>query len=164
MERPSYEGESIMDVCIRSYADAEALFGLLLGNGLAADAVLAAGRIVEIEERRISPITRVTERQRTLETARQSQAVVYAGQNLPDLALQEYGGVEGMFGIMRTNGLAAEADFVPGRMLAIAPDKVRKDVYDYYRRLKYKVNTGAPILTEAAEGEYNEDYNKDYTS
>ena len=164
MERPSYEGETILDVCIRSYADAEGLFGLLLANGLAADAVLAAGRIVQVEERRISPITRVTERQRTLETARLSQAVVYAGQNMADLALQEYGGVEGLFTLMAQNNLAAEADFVPGRMLDIAPEKVRADVTGYYRRLNYRVNTGAVELKEDNGGEYNEDHNRDYTS
>lgn len=164
MNRISYQGESLVDVCIRSYADISNLFGLMAGNGLPADAQFGGGEPVVLQTALVNRPGRVEQRQRVLKAAKDTQVIVYAGQNLPDLALQEYGGVEGLFTLMSDNGLALDADFVPGAMLRISPVKTRADVVEYYRRTNYRVNTGAAILVQAQDAEYNEDYNIDYNA
>jgi|GEM_PF-1764906 len=160
----AYAGQSIVDVCINQYADIEQLFGLLQSLAAPAEATFATGQTVVLQTAQARDINRITVRQQVLSQARQSQTIIYAGQNLPDLALQEYGSIEGLFDLMAENSLSADQLFVPGRTLKVLPGKVRKDVVDYYQRLSYRVNTGAEITDEAGEFEYSKEFATDFNA
>ena len=57
------------------------------------------------------------------------QIVIQAGQSLVDIALQEYGTVEGIILLLTVNpGLTVTGDLVPGSLLNIVDDSVKKMV------------------------------------
>lgn len=161
----TYEGQSIIDVCVLNYGDISKLFDLVRSNSkpLTFEST-GGGDAIELEPASLQPPGRIPQRQQALSTAKSSQVIVYAGQNTPDLALQEYGSIEGLFMLILDNSLAADSDFVPGTMLKVRAEKVRKDVVSYYSRIAHRVNTSAEILTADNAGEFSDDFANDFNT
>lgn len=87
-------------------------------------------------------------------------------QSVWDLAIQEYGAVEGVFLLMADNsgkGLSFETNPRPGLKLKIISAAVIQSVVDYYRVNNIKPATASPA-SSVYGGDYNDDYNNDYTN
>lgn len=82
-------------------------------------------------------------------------------QNTRDIALQEYGSIEGLFDLMKDNPEVIKSlntKLVPGTRLKISSAKKNKEIADYFAKKNYKVTTGNKHL----RGDFNKDFNNDY--
>jgi hypothetical protein len=90
------------------------------------------------------------------------EIVVYEGQNLVDIAIQEYGSLEGVWQLLMDNPFMRSIDYIlqAGDKLKIDTTKIiRKDITDYLAKRKININTGEDFLFFA---EFNDDFNEDY--
>lgn len=92
------------------------------------------------------------------------KVTVKSGQSIFDIALQEYGSVEGVYNLMQDNPAripSLDVDLLPGDVLLIGSDPVQKDVTDYYTR-----NSVFPATRSEEEsdlfGDFNNDFNDDF--
>jgi len=68
---------------------------------------------------------------------------VLSDQNIVDLALQEYGSVEGLVSFAKRNSIAIDADpDIDSQLDVETLDVVKTDVREHYIRLNYSVATG----------------------
>jgi hypothetical protein len=68
---------------------------------------------------------------------------VYKDQNIVDLALQEYGSIEGLVAFAERNGLALDEDPAIDAVLEIeTAEVVNNDVRQFYKKQNYIVATG----------------------
>jgi hypothetical protein len=80
--------------------------------------------------------------------------MISEGQNLFDLALQQYGSIEGIFWIIEDNITVVnsiDASLVAGMVLNIRDAVIDSEVINYYERNKTQVNTGDPAGDEGIE-------------
>lgn len=71
---------------------------------------------------------------------------VYKDQNVVDLALQEYGSVEGLIKLSKRNDLDIDEDPAPGNIIKIeTTEVVMADVRTFYKNKNFKVSTGTDI-------------------
>lgn len=78
-----------------------------------------------------------------------AKITVQDGQSIYDIALQEYGSVEGVFHICEDNeGVNLEDELQTGQQLLIAHEPIDAQVVEYYRRKGLKPSNGT---TEPAE-------------
>lgn len=90
------------------------------------------------------------------------EIVVYEGQNLVDIAIQEYGSLEGVWQLLMDNPFMRSIDYIlqAGDKLKIDTTKIiRKDITDYLAKRKININTGEDFLFFA---EFSDDFNEDY--
>ena len=72
-----------------------------------------------------------------------SKVTTYADQSVFDIALQEYGSVEGVFDILGANaGLQLDSHIAPGTLLQLPGIPVKQAVVDYYKKNNIKPATG----------------------
>lgn len=64
------------------------------------------------------------------------QVIVQQGQTIVDIALQEYGSVEGLFALLEANQtLDLDSQLEPGQKVLIrVEDVVNSDIVNYYQR------------------------------
>lgn len=91
--------------------------------------------------------------------------IVQDGQTVWDLAIQQYGGVEGVFNLIKDNpGVIAGVDsqLAAGTELKVKSDPVNTDVLAYYTENEIKP---ASITNKNLEllGDFSNDYNEDYS-
>ncbi len=68
---------------------------------------------------------------------------VQAGQNIADIAMQEFGNIDALLKLCLDNGLELGADIEPGMELIINPaHNLNKKVTAYYNNKKHKVASG----------------------
>jgi hypothetical protein len=68
---------------------------------------------------------------------------VYKDQNIVDMAIQEYGSIEGLVKLARRNGLTADGNPSTEELLQVdTGEVVNIGTKTFYRNLNYKVSTG----------------------
>lgn len=89
---------------------------------------------------------------------------VNSRQTLYDIALQEFGSVEGVTRLVADNpGVNLVTPPEPGAKLVVSGDVLNRDVYEHYR-----VNGIKPVSLPGGEeggssgGDFNDDYNEDF--
>ncbi len=90
------------------------------------------------------------------------EVVVYEGQNLVDIAIQEYGSLEGVWQLVRDNSFLQTIDYdlKAGQKLRIDTSKqIRNDIVTFFDQRNIKINTGSDFLFFA---EFNDDFNEDF--
>jgi hypothetical protein len=90
------------------------------------------------------------------------QIVVYEGQNLVDIAIQEYGSLEGVWQLVMDNPNIRGIDYQlkAGEILQIdETKKIREDITDYFEKRNIKLNTGDDFFFFA---EFSDDFNEDF--
>ena len=151
----SFPGDSAVELCIQGYNNLEGLIAFCKDNGLAIDHEEAAA----VEERLVDDALKAELRNnRSLitktATAKQADQRVYDSQNLVDMALQEYGSVEGLITLCRDNGKAADEDLVISETLVVMSNSVvNTALRGYYKSIGYKVATGTTLLSDEATPE-----------
>lgn len=78
-----------------------------------------------------------------------SKVKVISNQNLLDIALQEYGSVEGVINLVVANNRSITDDLFAGDELIIDADPVDQLMLDFYRKNQIKPATGVPLLNMA---------------
>jgi len=72
-----------------------------------------------------------------------SNITTYQHQSVFDLAIQEYGSIEGVFDLLAANlGLEFDSDIVSGTELKIDGEIINQDIVDYYKKYNIKPATG----------------------
>lgn len=87
-------------------------------------------------------------------------------QSIFDIAIQEYGGVEGIFLLMEDNPdviLSFNSELLPGTVLLIRKETTEEeieaqDVQEFFRDRQDDVTNGEV----PAQGDYNDDFNQDF--
>lgn len=87
---------------------------------------------------------------------------VFSGQNLFDIAIQEYGSVEALVKIANDNGLRADDDLTEGQQLIIDDAAlVNQQIVNYFKNNGHDLNTGDFVDLVIGENEYF-DYDFDF--
>lgn len=90
------------------------------------------------------------------------RTTVMRGQTLLDMAIQEYGGIDGVFLLLGDNpqvsGLSAA--LAAGQQLKVVSAPVDRDVATYYQDNDLHPVSG-PVIG-ASDGDWNEDWNDDF--
>lgn len=69
---------------------------------------------------------------------------VRQGQNIFDVAIQEYGSAESVIKLLQDNTqLSLESELIAGQSLTIIQDPDRKEIVDYYRKFNHIVTSGS---------------------
>jgi hypothetical protein len=90
------------------------------------------------------------------------EILVYEGQNLVDIAIQEYGSLEGVWQLLIDNSFLQTIDYhlKAGQVLKIDDSKkIRGDIVEYFDKRGIKINTGEDFLFFA---EFSDDFNEDF--
>lgn len=86
-------------------------------------------------------------------------------QTIWDIAIQEYGSVDGVFKLMNDNPEkvpSLDANLIPGDFLKILSGPTDNVNLDYYRKNNLHPVTISSNADIAVGGDYNDDYNNDY--
>lgn len=113
-------GINIFDMVVNQYGTIETLFDVVKLNGWGVTEELAPGQLVMIDDTLKVAIGIVE--MPTAPSAPFDSAIVEPGQNTFDMAVQLYGGIEGLFDMATKNGLSITDDINSGtQVLANAP-------------------------------------------
>jgi hypothetical protein len=138
------EGEDLTDIAVQLYGDALSVIRLAEDNNISIDDDLEAGqelnyqsdyKILIIDTSKIKSIKG--------QPIDYYEVIVALGQNLTDLAIQEYGDVMGVFDIMNDNNINnINLPLVPGQMIKCYRSKIiNLDVVKQLKRWNAEVST-----------------------
>lgn len=93
--------------------------------------------------------------------------IVQPGQCIEDIALQEYGSIDGVTRLFLDNESVFmngySTDLAPGTELVITAEPIDKDMYDKMQRLQVIPATNSEeSATPPGVGDYNNDHNNDH--
>lgn len=72
-----------------------------------------------------------------------SNIITMPDQSVFDIAIQEYGSIEGVFNLLRANPeLEFDSNIQPGTVLKIEGEPVKQTIVDFYRNNKIQLATG----------------------
>lgn len=157
----SKPNQTLFDVAVQQYGTVQAVIDLEGDNDLlyTTDFTLATGTELKIK----TAGTSIKEEASTAEAdaaAEQYAITVRPYQTLFDVAVQEYGGVEGIMDLFSDNpDLLYTTDFTlpQGTLLNIktaGSERTKSDVQKYYRQRGLKVCTGDLVLSELEGGDF----------
>jgi hypothetical protein len=138
------EDQNIFDIALQEYGDTRGVVFILADNPDTIpnlDTELTAGMEIIIGDRKV-------EKEEIKGTVKEESSLFYEvvteGQNIYDLAVQCYGGLEGVFMLMEDNPdlLRGLNDSIPvGSQIKIDQEKaVNKDVLKYFKKSGIRVN------------------------
>lgn len=87
------------------------------------------------------------------------KVVVKNRQRLIDIALQEYGSVEGLYFIIVDNKLSYTSAINEGDVLLITKDPINKEVVDFYKQNNYN-----PLTEYKAVTNLNKSFNRSFNN
>lgn len=89
--------------------------------------------------------------------------IVLNKQTIYDIAVQEYGSVEGVIQIIKDNaGVNLQTGLATGQILKITAAPINKAVVNYFTNNNLKPVSGETNEITGSGGDYNDDENNDY--
>ncbi len=152
-----YDGQDLADITVQEYGFLSALFNLVKANGLALTADLTAGQVLVLPAVDPEPTAVNT----PVEPVIIPPVIVEDGQNILDLVLQEYGGLEELFRFVNHNALATTQDLVVG--LPVKTETTKNKIALFFKVNGIKINTGA-TMAATLDGDFSDDFNADFSS
>lgn len=141
-EVTTYNDESAVSIAIRGYGHIEGLITLSKENNMPVDSDEVAAAVRKVNDaikeqlKQSPPLFSITP------TPRMKPVIINSGQNLVDLALQETGGIDGIYSLVTLNGFSYDDDPVAGNELEVhGVTVVDNDVRSAYKSVDYRVNT-----------------------
>jgi len=166
MEVIVVNGQSIFDVAVQAYGSVLGVFDMIERNEIASpwSTTLPSGTVLEVSgEKIVEPIRSAVKVMKNED--RNYKITAASGQSIWDLAIQEYGSIEGVF-ILQENNSSVITEFnqsLVGSVLKIQNDVVNKAVYDYYVANKIIPSTMSDKYPEFGGDfailEFNSDFN-----
>lgn len=150
------KAESVWDVNARTEQSIEAVFQLALDNGLSFDAAITPGTQVEWSGKKQELPAKAVKVQDVDQRPRTTTNGIM-GQTVWDIALQEYGSLEGVMDLLRLN-----ADLGPDRAVGGGPIKVQGSVAGVEVFYHLQGKQVKPISGSYNVGDFNNDFNPDY--
>jgi len=139
----SYKDESAVDVAIRAYGNIEGLITLCLQNNMLLDGEELTANVRQVDKARQKELKRLKAVFPQAVIRTEEVVVIYSGQNIIDLALQETGSVEGLVNLLNRNEFLFDTTPDPGGELKVSKlDVMNDEIRNYYKGLKYIINTG----------------------
>ncbi|MCT4647559.1 MAG: hypothetical protein N4A74_21405 [Carboxylicivirga sp.] len=132
-------GENIFDAAIRLYGSLEGLTELTSKKGLSLTADVKPGQVLEGDVISIENTALVLP---VLTDTIGKKTVVKAGQNLFDMAIQEYGDLEGVLILAKDNGQSLTESLEPDVNLEVRTDTLNQAVVNFYQSRELKPATG----------------------
>ncbi len=132
-------GENLFDAAIRLYGCLDGLLELRRKNQMDFTSEVAAGQVLEGEaitfEKKTITLPASTE-------VNGKKATLKPSQNMFDMAIQEYGTMEGVFILAKDNMQSLTEDLEPGTNLKIRTEPLNQAVVNFYQFRKLKPATG----------------------
>ena len=140
------EGQTIYDIAVQRYGSIAFVFEILrINTWLTLDTVLNAGDKILIDESLIA-FEAFTPKKVSTPQPETYLTTISDGQNIYDVALQEYGDMSGVIQLIQDNPSLLKSFnslLKAGMKLKIDSKKaVRKDVVRFYRKTRKRINTG----------------------
>lgn len=154
------ENQNIFDIATQEYGGVEGVFWIMTDNNIPdLDQEMATGTELYIREGVTIPeFIEYTAPERA--AVDYKTVIVEQGQNLFDIAVQEYGGIEGVVHLIQDNGLDVNARLEPGQELKVFKSKaVDKAVESYLSDRRIKIGLGDK---KSGGGDFNSDFNEDF--
>lgn len=145
------EGQNAWDLALSAYGSIEGVFDIILDNSMDFLTDPISGQEIRCQEGiRYTPFKEVS---LSYETLRETYNItVEEGQNIWDLAVQEYGSIDQVFLLLKLNQLLNSLNSVPlsrDVLTILSNPKVEDNKSLSYFRGKRKVNTGgSPFVKE----------------
>lgn len=89
--------------------------------------------------------------------------IVQTGQDIFDVAIQNYGDATFYLDVITSNNLNADSFIAPAQELTVNNENQGdKQVKDYYKKINFIVVNGSFEDIHSSAGDYNTDFNDDY--
>lgn len=131
-------GENLFDMVVSNYGSIEALFDVAELNGLGVTGKLDPGAMIDCDES-ISVVSGVIEIPTAASTPYDSE-LAEPGQSIFDMAVQLYGGIEGVFDLAEKNGMRLTGELNAGTLVK-ASTPVNKNMRAIIKALQIKPAT-----------------------
>ena len=88
------------------------------------------------------------------------KATVHKQQNILDLAIQEYGSIEGLLELAKENNLSLDEDMVAGSVLSVDESKIiNLPLVNYFKEKEIVIATGANGFVTDDIGIFDDTFN-----
>lgn len=151
------DGQSLVDIAVEQYGFLSGLFELAQANDLSMEADLPAGLSLVVPA--VAPEESGPQPAAVGESV-PPPVVVWDGQNILDLVLQNYGGLEELFRLVVDNDLSVTQDLVVG--LTVKTQLTTNKVALFLSRNGIVVNTGATMAATLG-GDFSDDFSEDFS-
>ncbi len=91
------------------------------------------------------------------------KVIVHKRQNVIDLAIQEYGSIEGLLELAKENNLSLDEDMVVGSTLFVDASKItNKPLVGFFKEKKIVIVTGVDVFMDESEGVFNNTFDNTF--
>lgn len=137
-------GQTLLDIAVKNSGSAFALFDYAIENELSLNNVMSSGQQVkEISKVEFEPdlFDLIFENYKKPN----EQAVISAGQNLLDVAIQQTGSVFSVFDIAFKNGVSLHNELLPGQKIEVVQtEHSNVDLVSFFKSKGLRIATGYP--------------------
>lgn len=164
------QGQNIYDFCLEKYGTLENIFNVIDENSLTLNSDLNSGQELNsdtlnkgdnlvklyISNRNIKPNNNgegFTFLSTVIDTTlTETEDLIQEGQNIFDIAIQEFGGLEFIFNLLDDNNFTINTYLNASQILNISnSDLGNQDIKDYVKRNNYKINNGITYPTTGSQ-------------
>ena len=126
-------GMTLLDAAAASAGSAEDFFSFVLLNGLSFTDDIAPGTVLQTTGKTYKASLPPNNDHITVKAI-----LIFPGQTLADMAIQQLGSVEAIFALANLNGLSISDEIMPGQTLNYSLTPYDKNVYKLYQDKKLK--------------------------
>ncbi len=132
-------GENLFDAAIRMYGDMSGLLHLVEFNNVGFTDEIRAGQVISGDD--------ISFEKKTVNVILLTEIIpnsieVEAGQSLFDIAVQEYGSIEGLFHLTQDNNLSLTEELEPAKSISVRTEASKQNVVDFFKGRNLKPATG----------------------
>ena len=138
----AFTGQTVLDIAIQEYGNANALLKVASENNVALDYVFTPEDQIIIDTNYKASVESFSETKLIRKT--KDGEVAINNQNIWDIVLQEFGTIEAVFAFMKANNINGLDTKLSVNKRYKLPDNVekQKNINDYYLKNKIKITTG----------------------
>ncbi|WP_027470135.1 hypothetical protein [Saccharicrinis fermentans] len=132
-------GETLFDVAIREYGHMQGVAQLAKDNNIELTSILSPGSVLKVDDSVTYDLPAVTVRKNT--SIAPNTQTVHQGQNIFDIAIQEYGTLQGIEKLTIDNSIGLTENLPVGSVLNIRNEKLNKLVVEFLAGKGLKIAT-----------------------
>jgi hypothetical protein len=137
--------QNILDLAIQYYGHVQGLVHLCRDNDLELSAEPAAGTELNVDKTvDLSDLQKATVK--PIQDAQVPEVIPEPGQNLFDLAIQQFGSVSGIVDLAKNNNMSLSAIVLPGQVLNAKGEKKNKLIVNYFKSNSRPATGNEPIV------------------
>jgi hypothetical protein len=142
-----HTNETIFDVALREFGHIQGLFNLVKDNGLSYSSMVEPGTELLIDET-ASYAEMKTISFTHIKREQPKEVTPKPNQNIYDLAIQEFGTIEGVFNLVKNNNISLSTTVEAGSALNAEGEVLEKLIYNYFQA-RTKPATGNMLIVDS---------------